>query len=339
MRILLVNHEFTITGASTVFLRLATHLHAQGHDLTVYPCNPADGPIKPLYAELGIAVEDTCALTGFDLVIANTVCAAPVVLQTAPHVKTIWFLHETEIGLNILLQTPQHARAFELAAAVIYQTEYQRDVYRSFTYQLDQGKFHIIANGIAPAQPNLPNVPGKIRSLRIVQVGSVEPRKRPGDLIRAVAYAGMDAELVICGKYYELDEQARAMVDASPETYRLTGEIVPLEALAWMASADIYALVSGSESQPISVLEAATLARPLLLTDLPAYRGIFSHGRNCLLFPPGHVELLALTLRMYAASPRLREEMGTNAQRTARNYSGVAFFERFDALIRIVNGQ
>ena len=47
-----------------------------------------------------------------------------------------------------------------------------------------------------------PDRPDDVGALRIVQVGSVEPRKRPGDLIRAVAYAGMDAELVICGKYF-----------------------------------------------------------------------------------------------------------------------------------------
>jgi glycosyltransferase involved in cell wall biosynthesis len=332
MRILMVNHEFTITGASVVLLRLATYLRGQGHELTVFPCNPAEGPIKVRYEELGIPVLNIAVPTKFDLIIANTVCSAQVVLQAAPKVKTIWFLHEAEIGLNILLKSPELARAFECASAIVYQTAHQQDAYRSFTYQLDPAKFHIIPNGI-DAPPALPAVPERTRALRVVQVGSVEPRKRPGDLIRAVAASGLDAECIICGKFFDLDEEARAIVAQAQAQYRLTGEIEPHEALAWMASADICALVSESETQGLSAYEAASLSRPLLLSDIPCHRGVFSHGRNCLMFPPGHVELLALTLRMYATSARLRQEMGAAAHLTAQRFSSAAFFTRFEALI------
>jgi glycosyltransferase involved in cell wall biosynthesis len=332
MRILMVNHEFTITGASMVFLRLATHLRGQGHGVAILPCNPAHGPVKRRYDELGIPVLEDAVVTEFDLVIANTICAAQVVLQAGRFVPTIWFLHEAEIGLNILLGSPALAAAFTLAAAVVYQTAHQREVYRSFTYQLEPGKFHIIPNGIDPV-PSLPPVAAKTRALRIVQVGSVERRKRPGDLIRAVADSGLDAECVICGRIFELDDEARAIAAQAPGRYRLTGEIEPREALAWMASADICTLVSQSETQGLSAYEAAALSRPLVLSDLPCHRGVFAHGQNCLMFPAGHVEMLALTLRMYAASPRLRQEMGEGARLTAQRFTSAAFYARFEMLI------
>lgn len=36
----MINHEFTITGSSTAFFRLAMHLRAQGHEIQQLPINP-----------------------------------------------------------------------------------------------------------------------------------------------------------------------------------------------------------------------------------------------------------------------------------------------------------
>lgn len=334
----MINHEFTITGASTVFLRLATHLQAQGHEISLFPCNPADGPIRQRYTALGIEIVATAALAQFDLAIANTICAAELVLKTAPQLKTIWFLHETEIGLNFLLRNPGLAAAFSLAAAVIYQTEFQHDVYKSFTYSLNPAKFHVIANGIDIASATIARdkIPPKTRPLRVVQVGSIEPRKRPGDLIRAVAQSGLDIECIICGKFFSLEDDASRMIADEPDKYRLLGETREEETLAWVESADMFCLASASESQPVSVFEAAQLGRPLLLSDLPGYRNIFTHGRNCLMFPPGHIELLALSLRNYASSPALRAQMGQAARQTASRFTNTAFLEQFDTVINAV---
>ncbi len=340
MRILMLNHEFTITGASTVFLRMAKHFQAQGHDVTLFPANPEDGPIKDRYEALGIPVVTSAVPREYDVAIANTICTARMVMQIAPAVRTIWFIHETEIGLNIILKTPEFANAFQAASAVVYQTEFQAEVYRSFTYQLDPAKFHIIANGIdiLPEAIDRTRVAPKRAALRVVQVGTVEPRKRPGDLIRAVAMSGLDIECVICGKFIVIDQEAQDIISKEPEKYIMNGETPEPETLGWVASADIFCLASGSESQPVSVFEAGLLARPLLLSNLPGYRDVFTHGRNCLMFPPGHVELLSLTLQMYAASAKLRAEMGRAAQATARNYSNAKFLMKFDAVIAGVAG-
>lgn len=340
MRILMINHEFTITGASTVFLRLAMHLQAQGHQISLFPCNPEDGPIKPRYAALGIEVLTTAILPEYDLAIANTICAASLVIKTAPQLKTIWFLHETEIGLNYLLRSPGLAAAFHHAAAVIYQTEFQHDVYKSFTYSLNPAKFHVIANGADTATAAIAreSIAAKTRPLRVVQVGSVEPRKRPGDLVRAVALSGLDIECILCGKFFTLENDAQQIIAAEPDKYRLLGETREEETLAWVESADMFCLASASESQPVSVFEAAQLGRPLLLTDLPGYRNIFTHGRNCLMFPPGHIEMLALSLRNYAASPALRTQMGAAARHTASRFTNAAFLENFDTVIKLTAG-
>jgi glycosyltransferase involved in cell wall biosynthesis len=336
----MINHEFTITGASTIFFRLARHLQSRGHAITVVSCNREAGPMKACYEAQGIPIAAAVAPGAFDLVLANSIAAAPHVARLGPPHRTIWLVHEAEIGLRLILRNPTpYLAAFEAAAAVIYQTPFQHEVFRSFTYHLDPGKFHTAPCGVdIDALASAPDaVPPKRRRLRVVQVGTVEPRKRPGDLVRAVAGSGLDLECVFCGKVFQLDEAARAIAAADPDRYRLLGEVSAGEALAWVKSADMFCLASGSETQGLAAYEAALLARPLLLTDLRCYRDVFTHGRNCLMFPVGSSALLAMAT--LAAQPGLRAALGEAARQTAARFTNAAFFARFEAVMVSVTGK
>jgi hypothetical protein len=68
---------------------------------------------------------------------------------------------------------------------------------------------------IDPAIIARETIPAKRAKMRVIQVGTIEPRKRPGDLIRAVARSGLDIECVICGKFYELDQTAQGSLPSS----------------------------------------------------------------------------------------------------------------------------
>jgi glycosyltransferase involved in cell wall biosynthesis len=108
------------------------------------------------------------------------------------------------------------------------------------------------------------------------------------------------------------------------------------EVRAWVKSADIFCLPSSSETQGIAVYEAALLAKALVLSDLPCYRGVFVHGREALLFPVGDVDLLAATLEALATRPSLRTRLGSAAARTAAPYTERRFFSAFAPLISLV---
>jgi glycosyltransferase involved in cell wall biosynthesis len=337
----MINHEFTITGSSTAFFRLAMHLRAEGHEILILPINPADGPMRVRYVEQGIAIVEGVDLTTIDLAIANTICSAGPVIRIAPQVPTIWFINEAEVALRILLENTALLQAFALPAAIIYNMPFQHDVFRSFTYQLDPGKFHTASFGVDIDQSIIARdkVPAKAKAHRVVQVGTIERRKRPGDFIRAVARSGLDIEAVICGKFIEMDEEAQRLVLDHPQTFRLLEGLSDGEVLAWVESADMFCLASDSETQSLSAYEAALLGKPMILSDLPCYRDVFVHGRNCLMFPARHIDLLALSMNMYAVNPGLRQEMGQNAQRAAARYSNAAFFARFDAIMTSVVGR
>ncbi len=335
LRILMINHEFTVTGASQIFFRLVRHLQDQGHLVSLLPCNPAEGPMKPRYEQSGVEILTRVDPANFDLAVANTVASAGHVLQLGPHLPTIWYIHEAEIGLALLLHQPAWVAAFRTAAAVVYNMPFQHEVFRSFTYALDPGKFQAIPFGVEIDLDSIARaaIPAKTRRFRVVQLGTLEPRKRPSDVIRAVARSGLDIECVLCGLLFHLDDDARALVERQPDRYRIVQNATDGEVLAWLESADIVCLASASETQGLAAYEAALLARPLLLTDLPCYRDVFVHGRHCLMAPVGHVDMLALSMVMLAANPDFGRRLGVAAQSVARRYSRAAFFARFDGVV------
>jgi glycosyltransferase involved in cell wall biosynthesis len=336
LRILMINHEFTITGASTVFFRLARHLHRRGHAITIAPCNPADGPMKARYEALGIPVSSAIVPREFDLILANTIAAGPNVARLGPPHRTIWLVHEAEIGLSMILRNPSaFLPAFEAAAAVVYDMPFQHDVFRSFTYQLDQSKFHTVSCGVDIDRAAILRdaIPPKSRRFRVVQVGTLEPRKRPGDLVQAVASSGLDMECVICGKFFQIDDRAREIIAGDPERFCIIEGASDGEVLAWVESADMFCLASVSETQGLAAYEAALLARPLILSDLRCYRDVFTHGRNCLMFPAGNIALLAMSLKVLAAQPQMRETLGLAARKAAERYTNAAFFARFESVM------
>jgi glycosyltransferase involved in cell wall biosynthesis len=218
---------------------------------------------------------------------------------------------------------------------VVYDMPFQHEVFRSFTYQLDQNKFHTVNCGVDIDRTSILRdaIPPKKHRLRVVQVGTLEPRKRPGDLVQAVALSGLDMECVICGTLFQIDDGAREIIAADPARFRIIEGASDSEVLGWVESADIFCLASGSETQGLAAYEAALLARPLILSDLRCYRDVFVHGRNCLMFPAGNIALLAMSLRMLAGQPQMREALGLAARKAAERYSNAAFFARFESVM------
>ena len=335
LRIAMVSHEFTITGTSVAFHRLARHLRGQGHDLTIVPLIGNDGPMKERYLADGFRIEPRLVLADFDLVVGTTICAAPVAARIGMHLPMIWLINEAEVGLNLVLKNQDWIAGFHQAAAIVYNMASQRDVYRSFTYALPQDKLHVMPYGVDIDRETVDprRVPARKRPLRVVQLGTIETRKRPGDLLLAVQACAADYECAVIGKFFGMRPEAQALADSDPERYRLLSGLGDQEAMDWVASADVFCLASSSETQGLAVYEAALLERPLLLTDLPCYEGVFRHGRNCVMVPVGDIEMMAASLAMLAASPNLRTRLGAAARLAVLPYANDRFHTEFDRLI------
>jgi glycosyltransferase involved in cell wall biosynthesis/ribosomal protein S18 acetylase RimI-like enzyme len=89
-----------------------------------------------------------------------------------------------------------------------------------------------------------------------------------------------------------------------------------------LAVIDVFVLASWREGMPRSAIEAAAMARPLVLTDIRGCREVARHDQEALLVPPRDPGALAAAIGRLAADPALRARLGAAARRRAR--------ERFD---------
>src|ERR1700728_778079 len=104
MRVVLLGTEFNMTGAGLLLFRWAAHLRRRGHEIIAVHDANMTGPLRESYLAERIALAERFDVDNRMLVICNTVMAARYVLQTAPTARTVWWLHEGEVGLSILLK-------------------------------------------------------------------------------------------------------------------------------------------------------------------------------------------------------------------------------------------
>ena len=336
MKILLINDEFYTTGASTAILRLAEHLR-KNHDVAVMPRIDGEGDIKTKLRALDIPIVSNAS--DVDLVIANTLMAGEFVAKFGAQHPMIWWIHESDIGRHFILKHPQLAEGFRHAAAVVFQTTYQKMVYSSFTFDTP-AEVHVLPfwNDAVYAQPIEPAPKEK---LRIVSIGTVEPRKRMEDTINAVELLSdnlkREIECVFIGKYAHLPAREHYIVNAHPERYRFLGEQPNEIALSYLASADCFVLASSSESQPLSIWESFELNVPVCVSDLDTYRHIgLKHGVSALVHPVGNTDILAENLRTILSNRSIRASITKAAKSLLLKTLAKDWRSGFDGIIQDV---
>ncbi len=94
------------------------------------------------------------------------------------------------------------------------------------------------------------------------------------------------------------------------------------------------------ESFGISYLEAQAAGRPCIGTDVGGVREALNPDQSGILLPPGELEPLLHSIRLLAASPGLRESMGSAGRDFARTRSWAAHCSRLrDEIISALGGR
>jgi len=114
----------------------------------------------------------------------------------------------------------------------------------------------------------------------VVSVGRLHPVKGLHDL--ADACAGLECDLVLAGAGPEHD----ALAARRQPRLHLPGWVSPAEAARWYAAADVVALASRQEGQPIAVLEAFACGRGVVATAVGGVPDVVVPGRTGWLVEP-----------------------------------------------------
>jgi glycosyltransferase involved in cell wall biosynthesis len=136
-----------------------------------------------------------------------------------------------------------------------------------------------------------------------------------------IARGVSDYEFLIVGEGSE-----RPWLEANMTRARLTGVLLGVELARAYASMDAFVFPSATDTFGNVVLEALASGVPTLVSSQGGPKYLISQGTTG--FVAHNVEDYARSLKLLCDSPALREEMSSNARRSAATFSWDAVFDR-----------
>ncbi|MBF0611511.1 MAG: glycosyltransferase family 4 protein [Magnetococcales bacterium] len=339
-KVVLMTNEYTYNGAGMVLLQLARYLVEVRHwQVSVFSLDSQEGDLKEQFREMGVLLPDKVVGNQYDLAVVNIFGNGSAIPLLAPHTKTIFWVHEGAFPLT----TPRMSHKtiqewFLLAHKIVFDHEFQiNQVFASYLYKIPKEKCRVISPGIPQGEPLPAPQPRRPGWQRILFVGGVYARKRPQDLIQAVAtLQDVQVECVLIGwtEYiHTIGQQAQDLLAKQPDRFTVLGNVSRQTLLSYFQASDLFCLPSQEETFGISPLEAASHGLPVILSDLPAYEGIWNHGVNCLLYPTGDVTMLAWMIRMLLAEDSLAKRLGQAGKVNTKRYSMAEFYRNWERVL------
>ena len=201
---------------------------------------------------------------------------------------------------------------------------------RQLRYGLPRDRVGLIYNGIDVerfGQGRGDRIRGALRldpSAPVILVSSrIAAQKRPLDAVRAFARIAQEfptAHLVFVGDGPLRDAtETEASRLGLGNRVHLPGYRTDLE--DWLAAATVWLLPTESEGFSLAIIEAMAAGCAIVTTMCPGNDEVLEHDRNALLTPIGDVDGIANALRNLLRDEHLRERLGDEARRNARQFS------------------
>ncbi|MBD2484145.1 glycosyltransferase [Planktothrix sp. FACHB-1365] len=300
--ILLVSHDMTWSGASLMLHTLAGCLQKSGYFVTVIA--PETGALVQEYQRLNIPVvidplvtdsphKLESLLKNYDLVVANTIVTYSAAIASKKMGKlVIWLIHEGFFGQELAGSNWNVQRAFIEADAIVFPSKQAESRYEKFT---KRDNFTVIHYGIQLRQINHTTTkrsfPGTSppQKIRVIQVGSIEPRKGQDTTVKAIQVLPKTLqnvfEFYFVGRTLDkpyCDELLKLTADL--ENVHWIGEVSPSEALRYISESDVVVCSSRDETGPIFVLEGMYFQKSIISTFVGVVPEVIEHRVNGLLF-------------------------------------------------------
>ena len=344
-RLLCVSHETTLSGAPVQLLHLVRWLQRSGWEVRV--AAPEPGPISELLSTDGFEVIlDEKLLTdltftrlralcrGHDVVIANTIVSWPAV-QAAhrENIPVIWYLHETLEAVRLLRLIPEIRPTLHLADVLVTPTQQTARVYEG----LSLTPIEVIPYGIPRVSAG--DVRKKSEHLHFVALGSFEPRKGQDVLVEAIgklpSEVGSETFFTMAGRVLDV-----AFFEGITKAAAALPNVKLIEALdhdaatSLLNEADILLCPSRDETMPIAILEAMSLGKIVISTDVGGVTEWLRDGMNGLVIPRENPNALATAIARCVDEPALMKRLSAAAARTFdKHFTLDRFATRFAALL------
>lgn len=341
LRILLVSHDLSRSGAPMLAAHLAQFLQSRGQQVTVV--SPNHGPMREEFESRGarVIVEPGIQFTPHgldrlfrehDVVLANTILSWRVV-SAAPGlgVPAIWVIHESAFGAQYARAHRAIAHAFASASRVLFPSRDTESRYRDF----DAGRHAIVHYGIEPVSAGPPAFEKDPAKLYVLVVGNIEARKGQDVLVAAVAQlpelVRRHVEVTILGEVYEPEFGARVQTEAA----RVGGiRLLPAcpfqQMIDLMGTVDVVVCPSRDDPSPLVVFEAMALGRAVVATRVGANLEILVDGESGLLVESEQPRAMADALVRLYEDRTLGPRLGARAR---EHYQAHLTLERYGTAV------
>ncbi|HEX5477207.1 MAG TPA: glycosyltransferase, partial [Burkholderiales bacterium] len=163
----------------------------------------------------------------------------------------------------------------------------------------------------------------------------MRPEKNHLELVKALALLrrrGIGARALMIGDgpmRAAVEERARRLGIAASVT--ITG--LQQHVRPFLGACDAVALTSRTEALSLAAIEAMSLGKPVVHSDVGGAAEMILPGHNGFLYPPGDTAALVERLSLLA-QPAARERMGEQARRTVEGqFTEVAMVDRYEQLL------
>lgn len=351
LRTLFFFHETTWSGAPIQLFHLLVWLHGKGWPVAaaVPEVNTAEaGPLTNCLTSLGIEALQVINLTSppnlsalgtlcdrFDVIIANTlVMWAAVRAAHESKVACVWYVHESLVARELIELNPEIADTLCLPEFLVMPTQRTASLYQSYLTR----PVTVVPYGIPPLRPG-PVTGGSIHP-KILLLGSYEARKGQDVFVNAIRELPEPLRVTSCFRMAGREIEPEYVAGLKRKAADLANvEFGPAldheEACAAVAAADIVVCASRDETMPLVLLEAMSLGKAIITTDVGGIGEWLHDGISALLVRPDDSTGLARALQRCLRDSQLRTQMGRAARRTfRRHFSLDQLGETFRGLLR-----
>lgn len=185
---------------------------------------------------------------------------------------------------------------------------------------------HVVPNGIPIDIVNMAQNqqrPSKINDnlSTIVSVGNLIKSKGHHTVLEMLATLEHEVQYIIVGDGPQREALQQMVSELGLNQVEFIGEIPNEDVFRYLSHAQLFILPSYREAFGIAYIEAMACGLPVIACEGEGPEDFINHGENGFLIPKHDVEMLQRLTEELLRSPSYREEIGSAAQRTAREYT------------------
>ena len=330
--VLLVSHDFSLSGAPFMLLHIAQILRDQGYFVIV--AAPVDGPLRNKFQQEGFMVLiDPLVLQAhpsflklaknFDLLICNTVLSWRIVEQMQNIVKTIWWIQEGKVIEDFLSQ-PGFSDMLRNAHHIAGVSDYSLSWISPY-----QKRYFKIYNAVPDMNSKVDFLPPFIgRPFVFAIIGTVEHRKGHDILLKAMSVIPIALhslfEVRVIGR--QADQEFTRLL-GEIENVKLLGEADHESCIHMMNGADAVISASRDDPFPLVMVEAMSLGKAIIISSHNGLIELIVDENNGFIFENEDALSLAEHMLAVMSDPELRESVGRNARETYLRFLTLKIFK------------